>query len=857
MKIQINKKKDILYMGILAMVVLGVSVALFYIVESKGNVYGSDADWLSQHYTIAEYIRSNFYESKNLFPDFTMNLGAGQSFSQFIYYGLLRPEMFVSFLLPFLSMKQYLAMSSIFLLLMSVELMYYWLKKEGISSQCAWLSSILFACSGPLLFHTHRHIMFMNYMPWLILSFIGIRRYLLKNKSDVMITGVVLMVMASYFFSVSGVIMCGVYAIYGVIRYIKPRTFQTFAYTVCKCCLHVGFALGMVAILLVPTAFSMLADHRDGLQAPTLLQLLKPDGDMSAFLVYTSGAYTIGLTAIAIVAVLYSLYVKKLEYRVVGGIVLLMAVVPIFRYVLNGMQYIREKSLIPMLPLVILLIAYMIENIPKKKEISFLFWMPLVFLPIFFMTGTSRRLYVLDVCIIIVVLTMLIVKRWKAVLFLYLIVPTYFLVKVNKEETFVKGKNWNIYNDVEKKKMISDTLNKDTGFYRFDDQDYPTRTVNQVIDSRMNKTTSYSSNFNVAYNNYFYQLMRMASLNPTNTNMLTSQNPFFQGMMGVKYMFTKDSVPYGYKTIEKNGDKKIIENPNVFPIAYATSQLMSEHEFQKIQYPYSIDTIYNRSIVDSATTSPYTSQFKETKLNYNVKSSDPSLQIAKTTKGYRIKATKKSKLVLTLDTAIKDQILLVRLPIRDVKNGANVDTKIAINGIQETLSKSGYLYKNDRFDFDYFLSRNTQWDTMTFEFSKGEYTIQDPKVYSMDGSVLHQRIKNIDKMDVQKKEGTILSGSIQVQKNGYFITSIPYQNGFRITVDGKDTAYEKVNTAFVGFPIDKGGHTIEISFETPGKKIGLSVSVVCVGIGILLFFKKHIQRKWFTQSKRLKNNHHL
>lgn len=63
--------------------------------------------------------------------------------------------------------------------------------------------------------------MFINYMPWLILTFIGIQRYLQKRKSALMMIGIVLMILESYFYSVSALFMCGIYAIYEILRMQK------------------------------------------------------------------------------------------------------------------------------------------------------------------------------------------------------------------------------------------------------------------------------------------------------------------------------------------------------------------------------------------------------------------------------------------------------------------------------------------------------------------------------------------------------------------------------------------------------------------------------------------------------------
>ncbi len=62
-------------------------------------------------------------------------------------------------------------------------------------------------------------------------------------------------------------------------------------------------------------------------------------------------------------------------------------------------------------------------------------------------------------------------------------------------------------------------------------------------------------------------------------------------------------------------------------------------------------------------------------------------------------------------------------------------------------------------------------------------------------------------------------------RNGYLITSIPYEKGFTIRVDGKTVQTEKVNTAFLGCRLEAGAHKIEILYHAPGMKAGKALSV--------------------------------
>ena len=112
--------------------------------------------------------------------------------------------------------------------------------------------------------------------------------------------------------------------------------------------------------------------------------------------------------------------------------------------------------------------------------------------------------------------------------------------------------------------------------------------------------------------------------------------------------------------------------------------------------------------------------------------------------------------------------------------------------------------------------------------SKGTFEIVNIKSYVLDYNTFKDNASLVDSfnIDTEKTKGDKIIGSIDVKKDGYFILSIPYDKGFKVRVDGKNKSYEKVNEAFMGFPLEKGNHNIEIIYEAPYKKIGCFISII-------------------------------
>lgn len=836
------KNKEMKYRILLAVFVIFIAMTFLVVLQQNGGVYGSIVDWLGQHVAFGDYFRDNFYETGNLYPDFSPQLGGGVNNAQLIYYGLFRPEILISYLFPMIPMYIWLSVSSVLMVIFSVEVFYQWLRNENVSIHSAFIASLIFICAGPIMFHTHRHLMFTNYLPWMILTFMGIKRYIQNQKAWQMLLGIVMIILSSYFYSVSALFMCGIYAIFCIFQEYEKVSIKLFLTKVIHLCGLVALGVGMAAFILLPIGLSMLSQNRGVLQNPSLMELIKPDLDMSGIITnsYTSASYSVGMGMLAYIGVVYGVVYKRKSTRILSLLILSVAIFPVFCYILNGMQYIRQKSLIPMIPLIGFLLGQMLDSIKTSNKKTFFYCLPLIFLPFLFMKNKAL-LYIqlFDAILCVFILFIYMKKKCWYILFVCIIIPFLLLKPVNADESFLKSSSLKQYTNEKKKELAKSILDNDHSLYRFDDQVYAVRTTNQVLDQRMLKSSIYSSNSNQSIVKFFFDEMAMPGDSSNRANMHTALQPFYQSMMGVKYMITAGEVPYGYHVIKKSGKLCVIKNDDVMPLAYATSNIMDLSDYEILKYPYNMETLFQRTIVANGNTVPYKTKIKEYTPSYSIESIE-GMTVKKIKDGYRIKVKKSGKIRLRLDNPIENRLLILDLPIREVKKEKTRNVRITINGIDNRRSKTNDYYANHRDNFRYVLSDSEKLEYLNIDFSKGEYTISNPKTYLLAGNILKERRKEVDEMKIDNIDKKQLTGEIMVSKDGYFVTSLPYQIGFDIKLDGKSIPYEEVNTAFIGFPIKKGNHTISITFKMPGKNLGIATSGICLGLSILL----HINRKY-------------
>ncbi|MBR2843509.1 MAG: YfhO family protein, partial [Lachnospiraceae bacterium] len=97
----------------------------------------------------------------------------------------------------------------------------------------------------------------------------------------------------------------------------------------------------------------------------------------------------------------------------------------------------------------------------------------------------------------------------------------------------------------------------------------------------------------------------------------------------------------------------------------------------------------------------------------------------------------------------------------------------------------------------------------------------------------------------EAKDG-YLKGTVQVQASKMTLfTTIPYEKGWNIYVDGEKTAYKGFYNAFIQIPLEKEGmHEVEMIYRAPGLIPGLIISAAALILFIILcLIKKKKQSK--------------
>lgn len=435
---------------------------------------------------------------------------------------------------------------------------------------------------------------------------------------------------------------------------------------------------------------------------------------------------------------------------------------------------------------------------------------------------------------------------------------------------------------------ISDILDEDDSYYRISQIGYSNENaanLNRIWDIRQNISSIYTSSYNTEYQNFRQKTFDIEQPFRNYLMQSVSQNPVYQRFMGEKYIISANTLN-GYNLYKDYGAFKVYQNPSASPIAYGTNQLMSETDYKKLIFPYNQTALLSYAVVkdtpandsmnktfglkesiqktsseknategnipkqDSCTANIQKTNLNLKPRNNGVGDSDTPSWLSKTSNGYQVKARKHHGIELYIyseEGSAQDQYNLQKIQSQDhllflrfhVKNlHPNKDMIISVNGERNKLSAKKHIYYNNNTTFTYAVSLTAGQDSVKISFGKGSYQITDIEAYigTLPDTSLYQSEFKLNRS--QTKEN-IISGSIQMENDGYFISTIPYDKNFDIQVDGETVTSEKVNTAFLGCKLSKGEHTIQIIYHAPGLAVGKCMSV----IGILLLIVLRIVKK--------------
>ena len=822
-----------------------VALILFLLQVCRDTIAGSRIDWISQHTAIADYFRKRFYSTHNLFPQFASELGGGQNIYYFAYYGLYHPLNLLSWLFPFLSMETWFQIIGILTHIADGLLCFLWLRRHT-EEKASFIGALMLMLSTAVVYHTSAQVMFVQYMPFLLLMLIGtdIRRE--TGKGIALTAGTVGLILSSYYFVPAGLVATGLWILANIP--IKGNTFRSWVQELIRQGIPVLYGGLLCLFYLAPVAGALLSGRGKG-AGRSWKELLLPDFSAEKVLY---NPYGLGLTAMAVILLCIWIGWKNCKERVLAVCLAVIFILPVCSWILNGGLYARSKVFLPFLPIVCYLCAAFFEK-QRKGEIQGkklgLGYAAGCLVLLSGMSGysdTERALLIADLLVCGAGFLMAAGGRRKrqalAVVTICLMSGACVAEALVSWQTHVTKTEMTSLYDPKVASAVETALKENPPLSRAEVRgslEHEKAYQNRIRKSGQNLTTCYSSLSNPYYTSFRKEigLVRPAR----NCLMQDAQdNPLFLRFMGVRYLIGDVRVN-GWEPVQDDPSEILYENSQTAPVSYLTAQVIPETEFQKLSWQEKQLVLLEYAAVPEGKEDegsrikerqPDNSRLQELEASIEERKDEQSV-IQREKDNISVKAEKAVEGTISLERQVKkDEYVFLSFRVKN--HCAGEDVSVTVQGIKNKLSSNHTEYYNENEVFHYTFQVPEGTQRMKVRFGKGDYEICGLECKS--GRVDEERNQTLYQNPADLKltaDGDGYQGDVRSERGQWLITSIPFDENFQVSVDGERVKSEKVNSAFLGARIPEGGHKVEIRYRAPGSREGLAVSGGCILTGII------------------------
>lgn len=378
--------------------------------------------------------------------------------------------------------------------------------------------------------------------------------------------------------------------------------------------------------------------------------------------------------------------------------------------------------------------------------------------------------------------------------------------------------NWNIDHDIatfmsDKKtyeKLISETTSKDNDLYRMEKTDY--LTLNDAAWYNYKGISTFTS---MAYESVS-KFQRKLGLSGNNINSYYYKyynTPIYNTMFDIKYLMGSYIENRYYSYLKTDGKVDLIK------YNYSSSLLYGVDKKIKGYYPEEYNPFKNQSDFVSLTTNTtdiYTDVLVKNVIGGEITPSD----FKKNSNGEfnYILDDGQDSITFMLDNKVNQNIYLYI-------NGSNV------NGFEV--------------DDKYYSITSDEYYTVDV----GTKEIGDVKVkinfkdnnddgiikfyaYAIDDDKFKEFYNEINKniLKVTSYSDTLIEGDVTLKSDKVMLSTIAYDIGWKVYVDGKSVDTYKIADSYLAFDIKKGSHKIKLVYYPDGMKLGVITSFVSLAI---------------------------
>ncbi len=407
--------------------------------------------------------------------------------------------------------------------------------------------------------------------------------------------------------------------------------------------------------------------------------------------------------------------------------------------------------------------------------------------------------------------------------------------------TITKDSYVSDYDDFQTMKDTLDTI-EDGDFYRMELTDLRTRMDPSWY--YYNGASVFSSMAYERFSNLQDDLGMMS--NRINSYTYNPQTPVYNMMFSMKYIvnnYTPDALAASpnYSHVATHSKYTAYKNNYYLPIAYlvdsntvtwATDEYISSWKTNTSSDPFALQGDYF-NLATGGLGSPFI-RLEPTSITYsNVEPftealSSSSFYFDKTTDDLEGSAT--IYLNAPADTNIYIYFDADGAESKDITVNSPLGT-MTHNATHDALLDLGYYNAGD------IISVNVPFEANTGYLKFFAYAL-DKEVMDMGYSLLNEQ-----QMLTEEFDDTYIKGRFTAEKDSLLYTSIPYDAGWKVYIDGEKVNEEsivKVGEALLGVKVTEGNHTVEFKYEAPSLYEGALISIMTAIIIVVYYLLKKL-----------------
>ena len=350
--------------------------------------------------------------------------------------------------------------------------------------------------------------------------------------------------------------------------------------------------------------------------------------------------------------------------------------------------------------------------------------------------------------------------------------------------------------------MLMDMVEPSDDFYRVEKK--TRKTKNDGAWMNFPSISLFSSTANADLTEFFKRMGCEAS---TNSYSITGSTPLVDSLVSIKYALYSEEVPNTelWAYMKESGETYLYENLYTLPLGFVISHSVEDNWQFKMDNPGEVQNDLCQAL-----------------------GNDAVLQwIDSNTSG--------KNCTFTPDLDGYYYVYVTNKKVKSVKAAVPSGSKTFNNTDRGYLLELGSLVAGNQIT----LTSQTDGQDMKCEV----YRFSDEAMIS-----LYEKL-NETPLKLTSWEDTKLAGTVNAAERGVLFTSIPYETGWTVKIDGEEAETEKIFEAFLSVDIPEGEHEITFEYFPAGLKPGIIITLASIAILAMLFIVDRIMERRYQEKK--------